>query len=244
MAFVESPFYCPFCDGVSDIYGDHALVCSGGGDRTKRHNLLRNCCATYAARAGWNPEVEKAGLLRPRPLVGARPECGSDPGHQGPDARRPADVYIPRLGITGPTALDFAVTSGLRTSMLARSATNPSAAVNAYAETKRTHLNTAQLCQEEGLNFIPMCADGAGGGWGDDAARVWAGLAHAIAASTGDEVSSVTADLYQSLSLILHREGARAVLRRLSGTAAPLASNLASARVALASAPGETDFIS
>ena len=242
--FVDSPFYCPFCDGVSDIYGDHALVCSGGGGRTKRHNLLRNCCATYAARAGLNPEVEKPGLLRPRPLVGARPECGSDSGPHGSVARRPADVYIPRLGISGPTALDFAVTSGLRTSMLASSAANPSAAVNTYADTKRAHLNTAQQCQEEGINFIPMCVDGAGGGWGDDAERVWAGLAHAIAAASGDEVSSVTADLYQSLSLILHREGARAVLRWLPGTATPLASSLAAARVALVSAPGDANFVS
>ena len=83
-----------------------------------------------------------------------------------------------------------------------------------------------------------MCVDGAGGGWGDDAERVWAGLAHAIAAASSDEVSSVTADLYQSLSLILQQEGARAVLRRLPGTAAPLASSLAAARDALASRQG------
>jgi hypothetical protein len=89
-----------------------------------------------------------------------------------------------------------------------------------------------------------MIVDGAGGGWGDDAERVWAGLAHAIAAVSGEDVSSVTAELYQSLSLILHREGARAVLRRLPGTAAPLASSLAAARDALASAPGDADFVS
>ena len=82
---------------------------------------------------------------------------------------------------------------------------------------KRAHLNTAQQCQEEGTNFIPICVDGAGGAWGDDAERVWAGLEHAIAAATGDEVSSVTADLDQSLSIILHREGARAVLLRVPG---------------------------
>ena len=93
-----------------------------------------------------------------------------------------------------------------------------------------------------GINFIPMCVDGAGGGWGDDAERVWAGLAHAIAATSGDEVSSVTADLYQSLSLILHREGARAVLRRLPGTVGRLSNALATAKAALASAPGEAIF--
>ena len=146
------------------------------------------------------------------------------------------------MGISGPTALDFAVTSGLRSSMLARSAADPSAAVNAYAETKRSYLNRAQQCQEEGFTFIPMIVDGAGGGWGDDAERVWAGLAHAIAVVSGEDVSSVTAELYQSLSLILHREGARAVLRRLPGAATPLSNALASAQVAIASAPGDVDF--
>lgn len=189
-----------------------------------------------------NPEVEKPGLLRPRPLIGASPEGGGDPGPRGSEARRPADVYIPRLGINGPTALDFAVTSGLRTSMIARSTADPSAAVNAYAETKRAFLNTAQQCLDAGITFIPMTVDGAGGGWGDDAERVWASIAHATAATTGAEVSSVTAELYQGLSLILHREGARAVLRRLPGAVAPLSSALASAHASLVSAPGDAIF--
>ena len=38
----ESDGICPLCDGVLDRFGDHCLVCPCGGDRTKRHNLLRN----------------------------------------------------------------------------------------------------------------------------------------------------------------------------------------------------------
>ena len=234
--FTDGPFYCPFCDGVCDIYGDHALVCSGGGDRTKRHNLLRNCAASYAARAGLSPEMEKPGLLRPRPLMGARAENGGAPDARGAGARRPADVYIPHLGTEGPTALDFAVTSGLRTCMLARSASDPSAATNSYAATKRSYLDTAQQCHDEGITFIPMVAEGASGGWGDDAERVWSKIARAICTTSGEDTSKVSADLYQSLSLILLREGARAVLRRLPRTV-DAGNALASARVALESAP-------
>eukprot|EP00660_Eupelagonema_oceanica_P019327 gene19327-biopygen20047 len=61
--------YCAFCDGVVDVFADHALVCSGGGDRTVRHNLLRNAAFRVAHAAGLRPELEKPGLLRPRPCV-------------------------------------------------------------------------------------------------------------------------------------------------------------------------------
>ena len=122
--------------------------------------------------------------------------------------------------------------------MLAQSASDASAAVNAYATTKRSHLNTEEQCQEEGITFIPMIVDGAGGGWGDDAERVWATLARTIANNTNGEASQTSADLYQSLSLILHREGARAVLRRLSGAVDGPNHALATARAALGAAPG------
>lgn len=39
----DDEFHCPFCDGVMDRFADHALTCTGGGDRTKRHNAIRNC---------------------------------------------------------------------------------------------------------------------------------------------------------------------------------------------------------
>ena len=72
-----------------------------------------------------------------------------------------------------------------------------------------------------------MIVDGAGGGWGDDAQRIWSSIARAAATSTNEAVSSCAADLYQGLSLILHREGARAVLRRLPGEVDALSGALA-----------------
>ena len=38
----EVEFHCSFCDEIVDKYADHCLICAMGGDRTKRHNLLRN----------------------------------------------------------------------------------------------------------------------------------------------------------------------------------------------------------
>ena len=186
--------------------------------------------------------MEKPNLLRPRPMQGARTECGCETEvPDDPSARRPADVYLPRLGTRGPTAFNFVVTSGLQSGMIARSATDASHAANAYAEKKRSFLNTAQQCHEEGITFVPMIVEGAGGGWGADAERIWTDLSRAISATSREETSSVAADLYQSLSLILHREGARGVLHRLSGTV-DQPDSLASARAVLSSVPEDDAY--
>eukprot|EP00666_Eupelagonemidae_sp_cell4sb_P002635 gene2635-biopygen4211 len=111
----DGSFHCSFCASVMDAYGDHALACSGGGDRTIRHNILRNIAFRLCHAAGLRPEIEKPGLLRPRPLIGSSEEDGkSQPGgRRGPDGRRPADVYLPSWRLGRPACLDFAVTSGL-----------------------------------------------------------------------------------------------------------------------------------
>eukprot|EP00662_Eupelagonemidae_sp_cell21_P057207 gene57207-biopygen54057 len=89
-------FWCDMCDGVMDQHGDHALVCCAGGDRTVRHNLLRNAAFRIAAAAGLRPELEKPGLLRPRPQQGSLEEDGRrTEGSRGADGRRPADVFLP-----------------------------------------------------------------------------------------------------------------------------------------------------
>ena len=70
----ESEFHCTLCDEVVDRFGDHCLVCSVGGDRTKRHNLIRNEVYHQCCSAGLNPELECPGLLRPRLLFGSTHE--------------------------------------------------------------------------------------------------------------------------------------------------------------------------
>ncbi len=54
----QDPFHCPYCDDLVDRFGDHCLVCSCGGDRTKRHNLLRNQVFYMCMSAGLAPELE------------------------------------------------------------------------------------------------------------------------------------------------------------------------------------------
>eukprot|EP00662_Eupelagonemidae_sp_cell21_P057710 gene57710-biopygen66769 len=145
----DRSFHCPCCDSVMDMCGDHALACGGGGDRTLRHNALRNLTYHYCNAAGLRPELEKSGLLRPRLLEGVVEEDGQQRGGaRGPDGRRPADVYLPCWRAGRPAALDFAVTSGLRIGAVGESAADGSAATTLYAARKRAFLNTDAHCAE------------------------------------------------------------------------------------------------
>ena len=203
--------FCPLCDGTADRYGDHARACPCGGDRTKRHNRLRTVVATKAASAGLSPEIEKEGLLPQRPdELGA-----SESGSVAPSGRRPADVYLPAWGVHGPAALDLAVTSGMRNTVLAASAADGASAASHYEDRKRAFLQTATLCSGQGLQFLPLIAEACGGGWGPTAMKTWRVLGGLCAARSGLSASEGVQQLMQSLSVALQRENARAVLRRL-----------------------------
>ena len=208
----DSESHCPFCDEVMDQHADHCLTCACGGDRVKRHNLLRNEVFYFCNSAGLNPELERPGLLQPRPLAGSRQEDGSN--RELNKGRRPADIYLPRWRRGTPAALDFAVTSGLRSSIVDRSAVDGSAPTTTYEDFKRSHMNTENACQEEGITFLPVICEADGGGWGPAAHKVWSELAKHKALASGELNSIIVSRLLQSLGLILHRENAHAILRR------------------------------
>ena len=191
---------CPFCDGVLDVYGDHCLVCDCGGDRTKRHNHIRNRVFLFAADSSLHPELEKPGLLAPRPYLGGATENGVAP--RDPTARRPADVYIPRWRQGLPLAMDFAVTSGIRQSTAQASIQDPSSAVTAYEDFKRNHLDTARLCNEEGLSFVPVVVEANGGLWGPSARKIFSELAKTKSVHSGEQSDKILGQLYQNLDVV------------------------------------------
>ncbi len=221
MPFAEQDFECPCCDGVLDRFGDHALVCCGGGDRTRCHNLLRNLVFWAASAANLHPELEKPGLLPQRPLFGATYENGSSTREQdsNPNSRRPADVFIPRWRSGPPAAWDFAVTSGLRLDSLSDAARDPDSVTAKYEDFKSSYQDTKSQCQSQGFSFIPMVMEAVGGGWGKMARCVWSELAKTSALATGELETEKTCAimLRQRLSMTLHRENARACLRRFGG---------------------------
>jgi len=216
--FAEQELECPLCDGTLDPFGDHALVCCGGGDRTRRHNLLRNMAYHAAAAASLNPELERPGLLPQRPSFGSLYEHGGSisDGDSSPSARRPADVYIPRWRGGPPAAWDFAVTSGLRLDAMAGSAQDPEAVLTRYEDHKCSFQDTKARCSEQGITFLPLIMEAVGGGWSKTARGVWSELAKSSALAMGEleTASSCAVMLQQRLSMVLHRENARACLRR------------------------------
>ena len=197
-----------------DVYGDHALTCSCGGDRTIRHNHIRNNAFHFCLGAGLNPELEKPGLLQPRPLQGALPEDGVR--RDNPDARRPADAYLPRWHRGVPAALDFAVTSGLRPSNISAALHDPKAVTRNYEDFKNSYLNTRSLCSEEGIDFVPIIIEAVGGSWGPTATKVFYNLAKAKSSITGESKNTILNQLRQTLGTTLHKANARSILRRCS----------------------------
>ena len=131
-----------------------------------------------------------------------------------PEARRPADIYIPRWDLGGSAALDFAVTSGLRNDMLLRSANEGSACLSIYENYKNTYLKTAEICAENGITFVPMVIEAHSGGWGPVATKVWRRLGRAISLISGESSAVEALRVKQNLGLALKRETARAILRR------------------------------
>ena len=213
---------CPCCGAVMDAYGDHALVCSCRGDRTIRHNALRDLTVAEAVCARSSPEKEKQGLLPGRPLDDGAP-CRQQ---QGESQRRPADVYLPRgLGEAkrAPAALDWAITSGLRADKVQQVVEGTSDILEEYADFKRNYKDTDAKCRRQGLKFAPLIMEAHGGGWGGQLRQAMGFLATQQKAA-GDWCREGTAlRMAQRIATTLQRENARAVLRRLSATTASLA---------------------
>ena len=171
-----------------------------------------------AASANLHPELEKPGLLPQRPLHGSCYENGTsfNADENGPSARRPADVYIPRWRGGPPAAWDFAVTSGARLSSLVESASDRETVLTKYEDFKCSYKDTKTLCLAQGITFTPMIIKAVGGGWCKTARGVWSELAKSSALATGELETANTCAvmLLQRLSMTLHRENARACLKR------------------------------
>ena len=115
------------------------------------------------------------------------------------------------------TAFDLAVTSGLQQGAAAASAASGGRAAEDYEARKRAHLQTATACANEGLQFVPLVAEAAGGGWAPVAMKTWRQLAQCMAARSGDDAALELDRLLQTLAVALQRENARAFLRRARG---------------------------
>ena len=189
-----------------DGAGHHSRMCCAGGDRTIRHNRLRNAVYTFAKySAAARPELEKASLLLP-----PRP---SD-NHNN---RRPADVFLPTWSDGLPAALDFAITAPQRQGVVSESAAGALHAAKAYSDHKRSYQNTAQLCEAQGIVFRPMVCE-TSGAWAPEATALLKQLATAAAGRLGQPTGTLYRELLQRTSVAVRLANARAHLKRSTAT--------------------------
>ena len=206
MKVFDEDNFCPACGDCLDTFGDHALVCPCKGDRTLRHNRVRDEVFKGAVEAAMRPEKEKAGLLP------GRPDEDGVAGQAGD--RRPADVWLPRGPSGRGEALDFACTSALRSDLLNTTASNPAFLFDQYENFKRQYKNTGQAAVEAGFVFTPMICEAHSGAWAPNARRVLDRVSRGMAACSGEETEVVSLRLAQRISVALHRANARAILKR------------------------------
>ena len=181
---------------------------------------MRNRFYEDAVEAGLRPEKEKAGLLPTRP--------SEDGITSGNGDRRPADVWLPRNPQGRGEALDFACTSGLRTDILSRVVSNPNVVFELYEDYKVNYKDTGQTCEAQGFNFTPMIMEASSGAWSPTARKVLDNVARGQSAawSTAHNITSLR--IAQRMSIALHRENARAIMKRMvPQTASPTPSGWA-----------------
>ena len=156
--------------------------------------------------SGLAAEREKAGLLPPRSREEGLPVS--------PSARRPADVWQPR-GISGASeAWDFSISSGLAAQFRDRAASNPEEVIAIIENRKRTYMNTEEICNSAGFQFVPMILEAHGGGWSPSIRKAVNWISAAGAARGIDTKAAWSLQMAQRISCSLQRENALAILRR------------------------------
>ena len=163
---------------------------------------------------------EKAGLLPPR--------LGDETlqGERVANGRRPADIWFPDWSSGKAGAVDFAVTSGLRSDLVQTAVADPTVICVLYDDFKRTYLDTAAQCASRNLEFLPFVIEAHSGGLGKTARRVCSHIAKIGASTEGEPIEITASTLFRRISIALQRENARSVLRRLPGCSSePLPAN-------------------
>ena len=199
MQVYDSAGQCPACGRHSDAMGDHGMVCGTGGERIARHNALRDALHATAAAAGLAPQKEGRALL---------------PGND----RRPADVFLPGWSGGRDAALDVTVVHPLQDATRARAAAEPGYALT-YAYNNKMRV-TADLCDQQGISFIPIVAESTGG-WHKVALEQFKKLGSALARHTGQEESETINHLLTRTSVLLQKGLSALLLNRVPGHPAP-----------------------
>ena len=177
---------CPACGAESDRMGDHAIACPKTGDRTARHNLIRDVIYEAAASADLGPAKEEPHLL---------------PG----SAARPGDVLIRRWHNGQDVAVDVTVASPLSPTYVAGAAAEAGKTLSKAYDRKMR--DTAEACRTQGLKFFPLAVETLGG-FHCVATDVVRRLGQALARKKGCDEREPTSQLFSRISVTLMRGNA------------------------------------
>ena len=101
---------------------------------------------------------------------------------------------------------------------------NPEQIASDYRTVKREFradgetVSTEEQCRQQDLLFIPMVLESHGGSWGRTSRKTLDTISKHLAAARGDRDDQTSLLIAQRLSIALHRETARAILKRQRGT--------------------------
>ena len=131
---------------------------------------------------------------------------------------RPADVFIPGWAGGRAAALDVTVVHPLQDATRARAAVEPGYALS-YAYTNKMR-GTADLCDQQGIAFIPIVAESMGG-LHNIAIQQLRKLGSALARHTGTDESESINHLMTRTSILLQKGLSALLLNRIPNHPAP-----------------------
>jgi hypothetical protein len=189
---------CPSkgCGKLMDPLAHHALRCKSGGDRVKRHNLLRDFFFRQCAAAQMSPLLEPLHLLR---------NCGA----------RPADWAVPDVMAGRTLCCDLAVTDPLQVKFVSDAAKTPCKAAERYGVEVKLAKYSDLLARNKDIVFWPIIIESFGG-YNSKSLLFFKLLSNWLCQRDPSvDRSSLSSSLFQRASCILQRANAKALLARI-----------------------------
>ena len=176
-----------------DVYGDHALVCGCKGDRIRRHNAERNVIHNMCT-AGLSPVLEPKHILR------------------NGGKKKPADIFVSDWSEGKGACFDVAVTCPLQIKYINHAAKTQLYAAEDYAENVKIP-KYSEACAAQNLLCIPLVFESFGG-MTKNTEETLLRTARFYCHRLSIENSIGITQLFQRISIVLHRHNARMILSR------------------------------
>jgi hypothetical protein len=201
MPLFDKPFPCPAlsncgaaCDDLMDVFGDHALCCHNGPSLLFRHNNIRDILGHSARAAG----LAAVAIEKKNQIDGSN--------------EKPGDITVQQYhrGFAS-SAFDITITHPLQKKFI--EIAMEEAGVVAEEAHDRKLLKSLEVCEKEGIHFVPLAWESTGGATETvhETVRKWTELE---GSRGGYPAYLIRRNLYAQISCCLQRHLAQAVIDR------------------------------